>query len=77
MFNVNKQNKIRVLFDAVSEFDGMSLNKTMLTGPDLLSNLTGILLRFRNHKVAIAADIETMYHQLKTPQHDVDSLRFC
>ena len=50
----------------------MSLNKTLLTGLDLLSNLIGILLEFRNHKVVIV----TLYHQFKVPQHDTDSIRF-
>lgn len=72
VLNVNKSNKIWVLFDPASRFDGMSLNKTLLTGLDLLSNLIGILLEFRNHKVVIV----TLYHHLKVPQHDTDSIRF-
>ena len=46
------------------EYDGISLKKALLTSPDLLSNLVGVLLRFRNHKFAIAADIEAMCHQV-------------
>ena len=60
VFNEHKVNKFRIVFDAAAEHDSMSLNKTLLTGPDYLNNLTCILLRFRNHKVVIAADSEAM-----------------
>ena len=62
--------------DAAAEHDGMSLNKALLTGPDLLNNLTGIWLQFRNHKVVIAADIEAMYLQVSVPKSDAEALRF-
>ena len=47
-----------VVFDAASEFDGMGLNKTLLTGPDLLNKFTRILLLFWNHRVTTAEDCE-------------------
>ena len=57
VFNEHKANKIRIVLDAAAEHDGMTLNKAFLTGPDLLNNLAGILLRFRKNKVAVTADI--------------------
>ena len=65
IFNEHKPNKTRIVFDTSADHDGMSLNKALLKGRDLLNNLTGILLRFRNHKVAIATDIEAMYHPVR------------
>ena len=76
VFDDKKPGKIRVVFDVAGTCNGTSLNKVLLTGPDLLNNLVGVLLRFRNHKIAIAADIEAMYHQVKVTQTDADSLRF-
>jgi len=38
--------------------------------------LTGVLTRFRKYEVAIIADIEAMFHQVKVAPHDCDSLRF-
>ena len=76
VFDDKKPGKIRVVIDAARTCNGTSLNKVLLTGTDLLNNLVGVLLRFRNHKIAIAADIEAMYHQLKVTQTDADSLRF-
>ena len=76
VFNENKPNKMRIAFDAAGEYDGMNLNKALLTGPDLLNNLVGVLLRFRNHKFAIAADIKAMYHQVTVSKSDANALRF-
>ena len=43
-FNEHKPNKIRIVFDAAAEHAGVSLNKALITGPDLLNNLAGVLL---------------------------------
>ena len=48
----------------------------MLTGLDILSNLVGILIRLRIGRVAIAADIEAMFHQVRVSLEDADSFRF-
>ena len=74
--NEHKPSKIRIVFDAAAEHDGMSLNKALLTDPDLLKSLTGILVQFRNHKIAIAGDIEAMYHQVRVPKSDAEGLDF-
>ena len=36
----------------------------------------GVFIRFRSGKIAIAADIEAMFHQVRVNQNDADSLRF-
>ena len=65
-----------MVFDAASKFGGVSLNDKLLTGPDLLNNLVGILMRFRTGKIGIMADVEQMFHQVRVCEADRDSLRF-
>ena len=76
VFNINKPGKVRVVFDAAAKFDDISLNDCLLTGPDLLNNLVGILMRFRLGKTAVMGDVEKMFHQVGVIEDDRDSLRF-
>ena len=56
-------------------FSIASLNAQVLQGPDLTNKAVGVLLRFREEPVALMADVEAMYHQLKVHPDDVDALR--
>ena len=68
--------KVRVVFDGAAECDGTSLNDHLLRGPNLLTNLFGVLLRARMHRVAVGSDIAKMYLQVKVPEHEQDAYRF-
>ena len=70
------KDKIRIVFDCSAKYEDFSLNDYALQGPDLTNKLTAVLLRFREHEIAVAGDIEAMYHQVKVPVHDRDALRF-
>ena len=74
--NPNKPGKVRVVFDCVAMYKGMSLNSQLLQGPDLMNSLVGVLTRFRQEHVALAADIEAMFHQVRVHDEDCDALRF-
>ena len=63
VFNVKKPGKLGVVFDAAATFQGVSLNTELVKGPDLLTSLVGVLLRFRQYSVAVSADIVKMFHQ--------------
>ena len=76
VFNKNKPDKFLIVFDAAAEYNGNSLNKALLTGSDLLNSLVGVLLRFRNYRVAFSADIEAMYHQVRMNPGDAHALIF-
>ena len=76
VINPNKPGAVRVVKDAAATFKGISLNTSLKTGPDLLNSLIGVLLRFRSGRIAIAADIKAMFHQVRVPESDRDSLRF-
>ena len=49
VLNPNKPGKVRRVLNGAAKFHGASLNKSLLTGPDLLPNLIYVLLRFRQH----------------------------
>ena len=70
-----KPGKIRVVLDCSTEFHGTSLNKELLPGPDLTSQLVGVLTRFRTEEVAFMADIEAMFHQVHIPEKERSFLR--
>ena len=76
VFNPNKPGKLRVVKDAAANFQGKSLNEELITGPDLLNSLVGIILRFRIGKVAVIADLEEFFHHVGVTKSDADSLRF-
>ena len=75
VINPNKA-KVRVVYDAAAEFGGTSLNKELLQGPQLNNSLVGVLIRFRKEDVAIASDIESMFHRVVCREEDTDALRF-
>ena len=76
MTNPNKPGGLRIVFDAVAEFAGTSLNKNLLQGLDMTNSLFGVLLRFRQGRVGLAADVEAMFHQVRVRKEDQDALRF-
>ena len=55
--NPNKPDKVPIVMDAAAKHDGVSLNDKLHTGPDLLNSLVGVLLRFREKRVGLAAEI--------------------
>ena len=44
--NPNKSGKLRVVFHASLKYKGTALNDPLSSGPDMLTNLTGVLIRF-------------------------------
>lgn len=43
----------------------VSLNSQLLQGPNLTSSLVGVLARFRQKRVAIMADVQSMFQKVK------------
>ena len=71
-----KPEKTRIVFDCAAKCEGESLNDKCYQGPDLNNKLLHVLLRFRQYRYAIMADVEAMYYQVLIPQEDRDALRF-
>ena len=75
---VNPKNPetLRIVFDCGAEYQGMSLNNFLMHRPDLNQSLVSVLTQFRQEKVAIVADVRSMFHQVKVKPQDTDALRF-
>ena len=71
-----KKKKIRVVFDCSAQYGGVSLNQQLLQGPDLINDLVGVLLRFREEPIAFVADIKNMFHQFYFAEQHRKQLRF-
>ena len=67
---------MRVVYDASSKVFGPSLNDCLHVGPSLNPLLLDILLRFRVHEVAVTADIEEAFLNIKIDPEHRDFLRF-
>ncbi|XP_039882945.1 uncharacterized protein LOC120730589 [Simochromis diagramma] len=76
VYHPRKPEKIRVVFDCSAKHEGISLNDHLLTGPDLINALAGVLCRFREHQIAIMCDVEKMFHRFHVNPEDRDFLRF-
>ena len=61
---------VRIVFNSSASFNGHALNDYWFKGPDLLNNLFGVVLRFRENSVAVCGDITKMYHMVAI--HPVD-----
>ena len=72
----HKPGKIRVVLDCSAKYRGRSLNDLLLKGPDLTNTLFGVLKRFRQEKMALMADIEAMFNQVRVADVDCTFLRF-
>ena len=59
-----------------AEFQGTSINKSLLLGPNVTNQIVGFLLIFREEPVAVTGEIEAMYHQVKIPVEQRSFLRF-
>ncbi|XP_055714844.1 uncharacterized protein LOC129808961 [Phlebotomus papatasi] len=67
---------VRVVFDASAKTaTGLSLNDVLMVGPQIQDNILHILLRFRQHSVAIKADIRKMFRQVRVAEDDQNLLR--
>ena len=76
VYHPHKPGKIRVVFDSAPETEKVSLNKLLLSGPDLNNGLLGVLIRFRQDPVAFMADIEQIFHSFLVDERYRDLLRF-
>ena len=69
--------KLRVVFDAsCATKNGVSLNDCLYPGPNLISKIFDILLRFRMNPIAILSDIKQAFLQIEIDPEHRNFLRF-
>ena len=73
---VHHNGKYRLVFNCSFPYHGQVLNKHLMPGPALGPSLIGVLLRFRQHAIAISGDIKAMFHQVLLLPEDRPLLRF-
>lgn len=74
VYHPKKKDKTRVVFDTSAQCMGMSLNKMLMSRPDLNYSLIEILMRFRRESVAGCTDIQQIFYQFYEKQEDRDFL---
>ena len=73
---MDRNGKLRIVFDASARFQGVALNDVLLKGPDLIEPQFGVLLRFQEKKIAVSTDIEKMFNQVSVLENDRSALRY-
>lgn len=76
IYHPKKPGSIRVVFDSSARYEGVSLNDSLMKGPDLSNSLQGVLTRFRLDQYAVMADVEQMFHNFRVREDHRDYLRF-
>ena len=71
-FFVSKTVKPRVVYDGAATAGGVSLNRAILAGKNLLNGLVDVLMRFRMGKYACIADASKCFFQIKLPRDQQD-----
>ena len=59
---------LRIVFNTSSAYQEHKLNDYWMKGPDLLNNLFGVILRFREKECALIGDLSKMYHRVLIPE---------
>ena len=68
---------VRMVFNSSQTFKGVSLNSYLAKGPDsYMNNILGLLLRWKENHVAVAADIKKMFHSVKLAEVEIHCHRF-
>ncbi len=73
---VHHNGKNRIVFNCSFQYRGQNLNELLLPGPALGPSLLAVLLRFREHSVAVSSDIKGMFHQVRLLPEDKSLLLF-
>lgn len=66
----------RIVFNSSASYNGHILNHYWAKGPNVLNNLFGLLLRFRENPIAFIGDISKMFNSIRLSEFDCHVHRF-
>ena len=66
----------RIVFNSSAKYQGHILKDYWAKAPDVINDLLGILIRFRDGSFALAGDIRKLYHAVKISSIDQHTHRF-
>ena len=66
----SKTTPVRVVFNSSQKFRGRSLNSSWDLGPDVMSNLQGVLLRFRKDLLGGQGDMTKMFYMVRVSKEE-------
>lgn len=72
----SKSTPVRIVFNSSASYMGEELNEYWAKGPELLNNLLGILVRFRENEIGFIGDVKKMYNTVKTRTIEQHTHRF-
>ena len=67
---------IRIVFNSSSKYKDHRLNDYWAKGPDMLNEMIGVLIRFRQYPVAIVGDLSKMYNAVGLGELEQHTHRF-
>ena len=67
---------VRRVCNAASKFGDVSLKASLMAEPDLSQLLVGMIFRFRKKPIALTADVEAMFLQVKVPRFRLQCAQF-
>ena len=76
VYHPSKPGKIRVVFDCSAEFQGISINKELLSGRDLTNQILGVLTRFREEKNCLHGRCRSHVSSNQVPENQQSFLKF-
>ena len=76
VINPKKPDKVCIVYECAAVVGSKSFNDFLIKGPGLTNSLVGVLLQFCKGKVAVIANVEAMFYQIKVTPYDKDALRF-
>ena len=66
----SKSTPVRVVYNSSQMYKGYSLNSSWDLGPDVMSNLHGVLLRFRKDQVGGQGDMTKMFYMVRVTKEE-------